>query len=71
MPMSQEERDAMDAAWAAGATQRALEKAERERKAAYEAEADPLFFKAQRGEVTQQEWLDKVVEIKQRYPKPE
>ena len=51
--------------------QRALEKAERERKAAYEAEADPLFFKAQRGEVTQQEWLDKVVEIKQRYPKPE
>jgi hypothetical protein len=69
--MTQEERDAMDAAWAAGATQRALEKAERERRAAYEAEADPLFFKAQRGEVTQQEWLDKVVEIKQRYPKPE
>lgn len=25
------------------------------------------FFKAQRGEVTMQEWLDKVAEIKDRY----
>ena len=32
-------------------------------------EADPLFFKAQRGEVEQQVWLDKVAEIKARYPK--
>ena len=38
------------------------------RAAAYKAEADPLFFKAQRGEATQQEWLDKVAEIQQRYP---
>ena len=40
------------------------------RKAAYIAEADPLFFKAQRGEATIQEWQDKVAEIKLRYPKP-
>ena len=43
--------------------------AERNRHAAYVAEADPLFFKAQRGEATVQEWQDKVAEIKERYPK--
>ena len=43
--------------------------AEANRKAAYTAEADPLFFKAQRGEATEQEWLDKIAEIKARYPK--
>jgi len=43
--------------------------AEANRKAAYIAEADPLFLRAQRGEVTEQEWLDKVAEIKARYPK--
>lgn len=39
-----------------------------ERAQAYIREADPLFFKWQRGEVSQQEWLDKVSEIKQRFP---
>jgi hypothetical protein len=43
--------------------------AEAQRRVAYAAEADPLFFKAQRGEVEQQEWLDKIAEIKTRYPK--
>jgi hypothetical protein len=43
--------------------------AEIARKAAYAAEADPLFFKAQRGEIEQQVWLDKIAEIKARYPK--
>lgn len=38
------------------------------RRADYAAEADPMFFKAQRGEATQQQWLDKVAEIKARYP---
>ena len=33
----------------------------------YRQESDPLFFKWQRGEATQQEWLDKVNEIKQRW----
>jgi len=47
----------------------AAEKAEANRRAAYIAEADPLFFKAQRGEATVQEWQDKVAEIKARYPK--
>jgi hypothetical protein len=34
---------------------------------AYREESDPLFFKWQRGEATQQQWLDKVAEIKARY----
>jgi hypothetical protein len=38
------------------------------RKAAYAAEADPLFFKWQRGEATQAEWLEKVAAIRHRYP---
>lgn len=38
------------------------------RRAAYQAEADPLFFKYQRGEATQEEWLAKLAEIKARYP---
>lgn len=39
------------------------------RRADYAAEADPLFFKWQRGEGTQQQWLDKIAEIKTRHPK--
>ena len=38
------------------------------RRAAYAAESDPIFFMAQRGEATQQQWLDKVAEIKARWP---
>lgn len=38
------------------------------RKAAYAAESDPIFFMWHRGEATQQEWLDKVAEIKARWP---
>ena len=41
------------------------------RKRAYEAEADPLFFMAQRGEATDAEWLAKVAEIKTRFPYPQ
>jgi hypothetical protein len=41
---------------------------EAQRAAAYRDESDPIFFMSQRGEATQQEWLDKVAEIKARYP---
>lgn len=40
---------------------------EGERAYAYRTESDPLFFKAQRGEATIQDWLDKVAEIKARF----
>jgi len=48
---------------------KSAEQADANRKAAYIAESDPLFFKWQRGEATEQEWKDKVAEIKARYPK--
>jgi len=38
------------------------------RRAAYAAESDPIYFMWQRGEATQQQWLDKVAEIKARWP---
>ena len=38
------------------------------REVAYKAESDPINFMYQRGEATQQEWLDKVAEIKARFP---
>ena len=43
--------------------------AESNRRAAYQAEADPLFFKWQAGEATQAEWQAKRDEIRQRFPK--
>ena len=46
------------------------ETVERNRAAAYRSEADPLFFKAQRGEATTDEWTAKVAEIKARFPYP-
>jgi len=39
-----------------------------QRAEAYRNESDPLFFMAQRGEAMMQDWLDKVAEIKARYP---
>ena len=42
----------------------------RNRAIAYTAEADPLFFKAQRGEATLEEWQAKVEEIRTRFPYP-
>lgn len=36
---------------------------------AYSSEADPIFFRFQRGEATREEWLTKIAEIKQRFPK--
>lgn len=41
------------------------------RREAYQKEADPLFFKWQRGEALQQQWLDKIDAIKLRYPSQE
>ena len=33
-------------------------------------EADPLFFRWQRGEAQREEWLEAVARVKARYPKP-
>lgn len=47
-----------------------LEQQQAARAEAYRVEADPIFFKAQRGEATMDEWLAKVAEIKALYPYP-
>jgi hypothetical protein len=48
----------------------ALIEARNNRAEAYAAEADPLFFKYQRVEGSKQDWLDKVEEIRERFPYP-
>jgi hypothetical protein len=41
-----------------------------QRAIAYQQEADPLFFKYQRGEGSERDWLDKIEEIRKRFPYP-
>ena len=61
----------LDAAWPTVQYNQQRAEIENQRKAAYQQEADPLFFSYQRGEVTEQEWLDAVDSIRARYPYPE
>lgn len=68
-PTEAELQAAWDAYQAEGGTAKA--EAKENRAAAYAAEADPLFFKSQRGEATTAEWEAKVAEIKARYPYPD
>lgn len=42
--------------------------AKQKRALAYREEADPIFFKTQRGEATHADWILKVNEIRDRYP---
>lgn len=37
---------------------------------AYRTEADPMFFQYQRGEISKDDWLNKIQEIKERFPYP-
>ena len=43
---------------------------EESRRLAYAKESDPIFFMAQRGEATLEEWFAKVNEIKSRFVYP-
>jgi len=56
---------------AALAKQPTREEQEANRRSAYVAEADPIFFMSQRGEATLAEWEAKVAEIKARFPYPQ
>jgi hypothetical protein len=38
------------------------------RYSAYTKESDPIFFKSQRGEATNQQWLDAIATINARFP---
>jgi hypothetical protein len=54
--------------YVAGMTQAYNKEQSNKRLLAYTAEADGIYFKAQRGEATMAEWEAKVAEIKARYP---
>jgi len=45
--------------------------AENARRRDYELTADPVFFQYQRGEATEQEWLDAVQAVKDAHPYPD
>lgn len=67
VPPTPEEIAAEEAATYAAA-QEARDQALRE---ALAAEADPQFFRWQRGEAEKADWLAAVAEVKARFPKPE
>lgn len=59
------------AAEAEAAHAAALEARDRALREALAAEADPQFFRWQRGEADREGWLGAVVSVKARFPKPE
>jgi hypothetical protein len=69
-PRPQPSWDDIQAAQATVEKNEATAEAKEQRAVAYREEADPLFFGWQRGEKTEEEWLDKVAEIRARYPYP-
>ena len=60
-----------DEAWPQVEYDRAYAQVEQARHAAYITDADPLFFKWQRGTGTEQAWRDAVQVVKDAYPYPE
>jgi hypothetical protein len=61
----------LDAAWPQVQYERAYKQVEADRRAAYELDADPVFFQWQRGTATEQEWLDAVQAVKDAHPYPD
>ena len=64
-------QEMLDAAWPQVQYDREYAQVEQARHAAYIRDADPLFFSWQRGEATEQEWLDAVQAVKDAHPYPE
>ena len=60
----------LDAAWPDVDYQNQYAAVENARRAAYETESDPLFFEWQRGDGTEQAWLDAVAAVKAANPYP-
>lgn len=61
----------LEAHWPEVQTARALKTAQMARAKAYSQTADPLFFKYQRGEAIEAEWLAAVEAVRQAHPYPE
>lgn len=64
------EEKAERAEWAAGAYERDLATVKETRRGLYSTVSDPVFFKTQRGEATEQEWLDAIAAIDTANPYP-
>ena len=60
----------LDAAWPQVDYDRQVAAVEVARRADYEAQSDPLFFEWQRGDGTEQAWLDAVAAVKAAHPYP-
>ena len=60
----------LDGKWPTVQYQREYATVEETRRSAYERDADPLFFRWQRGTGTEQEWLDAVQGVKDANPYP-
>jgi hypothetical protein len=64
-------QEMLDAAWPQVQYDREYAQVERARHAAYITDADPLFFKWQRGSGSEGAWRDAVQVVKDAYPYPE
>ena len=60
----------LDAAWPQVDYDNQVAAVEQARRADYEAQSDPLFFEWQRGDGTEQAWLDAVAAVKAAHPYP-
>ncbi len=60
----------LDAQWPAVDHANQIAAVENARRAAYETDSDPLFFEWQRGDGTEQAWLDAVAAVKAANPYP-
>ena len=60
----------LDAAWPAVDHANQVAAVEDARRAAYAVDSDPLFFEWQRGDGTEQAWLDAVAAVKAAHPYP-
>ena len=64
-------KKALEALWPEVQAEIAREAIESARQAAYRTQSDPIFFEYQRGDKTQQEWLDAVQAVKDAHPYPD
>jgi len=64
-------KKALEALWAQVEYETAYARVEQARQAQYQATTDPMFFEFQRGDVTEQAWLDAVQAVKDANPYPE
>jgi len=64
-------KKALEALWAEVQYETAYARVEQARLTEYQATTDPMFFEFQRGDVTEQAWLDAVQAVKDANPYPE